>query len=131
MKNEKLLTLTPNVMVDDIDATINFYRDILGFKVVMSVPDKGALDWVMLGYDDIFLMFQSARSMLKEYPMFNNKPIGGSLLFYITVKNVDLMYERIKNSVKIVKNPHVQFYGAKEFAIEDNNGLVLVFAQKD
>lgn len=41
-------SLTPNLMVRDVNATVDFYKQ-LGFEIIQSVPDKGVLDWAMVG----------------------------------------------------------------------------------
>ncbi len=32
--------LTPNLIVSDVDRSVAFYRDVLGFTVAMHVPDQ-------------------------------------------------------------------------------------------
>ena len=32
--------LTPNLVVRDVVRSVNFYRDVLGFSMAMSVPDQ-------------------------------------------------------------------------------------------
>ena len=47
----------------------------------------------------------------------------------MTVTTVTECYERAKAVATIVKEPHKTFYGATEFAIQDNNGYVLTFSE--
>ena len=47
---------------------------------------------------------------------------------FITVKNVSLLYEELKNKVQIAKELHQTFYGKDEFAIFDNNGNILTIS---
>jgi len=35
----KALKLTPNLVVRDVTASLNFYRNVLGFECAFSVPD--------------------------------------------------------------------------------------------
>ncbi|WP_459874149.1 VOC family protein, partial [Endothiovibrio diazotrophicus] len=53
-------TLTPNLMSDDVNRSVAFYRDHLGFRLLMGVPfdseepvnelpEEAALQWAMLG----------------------------------------------------------------------------------
>ena len=35
-----LKKLTPNLMVEDANETMNFYQDVLGFTLMTSVPEK-------------------------------------------------------------------------------------------
>ena len=40
-------SLSPNIFVKDINATIAFYK-ILGFELTMTVPETGDYVWVMM-----------------------------------------------------------------------------------
>ena len=56
---------------------------------------------------------------------------GGSLLFYIQIKEIRQFHEHIKDKVKVIKGLEKTFYGATEFSILDNNGYVLTFAENE
>lgn len=118
--------LTPNLMVDDVNETIEYYQKHLGFELVMTVPEEGKFFWAMLQCGKISLMFQEKQSILAEYPML--KPAAGGLTFYIKVKDVTSLFAKVKGKVNIVSDLHKTFYGAEEFALQDPNGFVLNFA---
>lgn len=124
-----LKKLTPNIMVEDVNNTIEFYQKVLGFEVLVTVPEEGQFAWAMLKRDTIEMMFQSRTSLGEEIPALQQKEIGGSLTFYIEVENVEGLYEHLKGSVTIVQDMHKTFYGAQEFAIQDCNNFILTFAQ--
>lgn len=128
--SQVMKSLTPNIMVDDIQKTVKFYTDILGFEFVDAVPSKDTADWAMLKCHHVILMFQVRDNVASEYPILAQKPIGGSLIFYIVMNNLDNFYEKIKDKVKIVSVPHDTHYEKREFAIEDCNGYILTFAQE-
>lgn len=128
MEKQKLLSLTPNLMVTDVNATVDFYKNILGFEIIKTAPTAGKLIWAFLSQGDSFIMFQERQSIISEYPAFKDRPIGGALTFFIRVENVDALFEKLQGSVKIINEPHLKPYG-KEFAIEDINGFILTFAQ--
>ena len=125
----KLNKLTPNLMVEDVNQTIQFYRDVLAFEVLATVPEKGTFAWAMLKRDNVEIMFQQRVSLTEEIPTFHGRAIGGSLTLYIDVDDVQSLYETAHNKATIVQEMHTTFYGAQEFGIEDCNGYVLVFAQ--
>jgi lactoylglutathione lyase len=124
-----LKKLTPNIMVEDVNNTIEFYQKLLGFEVLVTVPEEGQCAWAMLKRDAVEMMFQSRTSLGEEIPALHQKEIGGSLTFYIEVEDVEGLYEHLKGSVTIVQDMHKTFYGAQEFAIQDCNGFILAFAQ--
>ena len=39
-----LNSLTPNLMVNDVEETVEYYTDVLGFTLLMTVPETGKLD---------------------------------------------------------------------------------------
>lgn len=48
---------------------------------------------------------------------------------YITVDDVDGLYQRLKDQVQVVLEPYDAFYGMRELVIRDNNGFWLTFGQ--
>lgn len=115
-------------MVKSVNDTVSFYQEILGFELVMSVPQEGAFDWAMVQRDGVSLMFQEKESIIAEYPILQGTPMGGGLTFYIKVRDVKGLYNKVKDHVNIVLDLHKTMYGAEEFAIQDINGFVLTFA---
>jgi uncharacterized glyoxalase superfamily protein PhnB len=122
-------SLSPNIFVKDITKTIAFY-ELLGFKLVTSVPEEGNFVWVMMACGNVTIMFQTFESLGDELPAISRQS-GGSLLLYIQTKEIRKLHERIKDQVKVVKELSKTFYGATEFAIEDINGYVLTFAEDE
>lgn len=130
MKNAILKSLSPNIMTDDVNKSVDFYTDILGYELVMSVPEEGVFNWAMLMHGDMSIMFQKKENLLEEYPQLSQKSVGGALTFFIEVDNIDDIYKKLKNKVDVIKEPSITFYGMKEFAIKDCNGHILTFAQR-
>lgn len=119
--------LTPNLMVDNVNQTIEFYQKVLGFEVVMTVPEQGEALWAMVKCGKIGLMFQEKKSLLEEYPLLQEGS-GGGLTFYIKIRDVKVFYNKVKGQANIIAELHKTFYGADEFALMDPNGFVLAFA---
>ncbi|WP_445665838.1 VOC family protein [Fodinibius sp. AD559] len=124
----KLQSLTPNLMVEDVNKTIEFYTDILDFEVLQTVPEEGVLEWAMVRRDDVSLMFQKTESIRDEYPELKGQQSGGALTLYIKVEDFEGLYQEIKDEVNLIKKMHETFYGASEFAIQDPNSFILTFS---
>ena len=121
-------SLSPNIFVKDINETIAFYKQ-LGFQLVMSVPEDGSpLVWAMVMNGNVTFMFQTFDSLGDELPEIKRTD-GGSLLFYIKLRNILTFFEEVKDKVTIVKGLEKTFYGATEFSILDNNNYLLTFAE--
>ena len=58
-----LKKLTPNLMVEDVNETVTFYQDVLGFALLASVPEEGQFNWAMMQHDAVEIMFFAARSI--------------------------------------------------------------------
>lgn len=124
-------SLSPNLFVQDIRATLEFYKT-LGFQQVMSVPGdgEGGLIWAMAVCGNVKLMFQTFQSLGDTLPQISRQP-GGSLLFYINLKNIRSYFESIRDRVPVLHGLEKTFYGALEFSILDNNNYVLTFAEHE
>ncbi len=122
-------TITTNIMVKNVKETIKFYEEKLGFQKILSVPEEGEiLNFAILSKDKISIMLQEQKNLIEEYPTLNTQQIVPTFTLFITVDNVQKMYDDLKNKAKIAKELHKTFYGKDEFAIFDNNGNILTIS---
>ena len=122
--------LIPNLMVEDVNYTVDYYENILGcFELIATDPKEGKFDWAMMRSEEADIMFQSRESLGGVIPDFKNKKIGATLVIYIEVDNVEELYNLIKNKVDVIEELNTTSYGMKEFLVRDCNGYILVFAQ--
>ncbi len=137
----KVNKLTPNFEVKDIKETVKFYRSVLGFSLVMAVPEtKDGIEqsladgkdyiYALVAKDKVELMFQRTDSFRQDLILADNLPLGASVSFYMEVEELDDFYENIKEKVKEITIPKLTWYGMKEFYIKDQNGYILGFAEK-
>lgn len=123
-------TITTNMMVENVMESIAFYKEILGFEVVVSVPnEEQGLQFAILAKDHIQLMLQSKKSLVEEYPTLACASIQPCFTLFITVSDIHQLYEDIKGKVKIAKEMHQTFYGKNEFAIFDHDGMILTISE--
>lgn len=122
-------TITTNIMVKNVHDTIKFYEEKLDFRKVLSVPEDGeTLNFAIISKDNISIMLQDQNSLLEEYPTLKKDEIIPTFTLFITVKDVKLLYEELKEKVEIAASIHKTFYGKEEFAIFDNNGNILTIS---
>lgn len=122
-------SVSPNIFVTDINATIEFYKQ-LGFSLTTTVPEEGDFIFAMMTCENVVFMFQTFESLGNELPTVSRQN-GGSLLLYIQTSEIREFFENIKDKVKVIKGLEKTFYGATEFSIEDNNGYLLTFAEDE
>ncbi len=53
MPTPKLQSLTPNLIVHDVNKTLDFYTTKLGFTTVATVPENGTFNWGMASRDGV------------------------------------------------------------------------------
>src|SRR3954471_14289632 len=122
--------LTPNLVVANVERSLAFYVDTLGFTRGMTVPDAPPFAFASVTGGAVEIFFNDAASAAKEYPGFAGKPIGATGTLFIEVEGVDALHDQLKATVKIVMPIVTQFYGMREFAIEDPDGYVITFAER-
>jgi uncharacterized glyoxalase superfamily protein PhnB len=123
-------SISPNIFVNDLQATINFYTK-LGFTVIDEVTTpEGEKVFDLMTNGSVTFMFQIFASIEGKHPMVSRAD-GGSLLLYISVDNIRQYYDYIKEQVTVLTGLEKTFYGATEFSLCDNNNYLLTFAEHD
>jgi uncharacterized glyoxalase superfamily protein PhnB len=122
--------LTPNLVVASVERSLAFYVDTLGFARGLTVPDSSPFVFASVTSGAVEIFFNDAVAAIKEYPAFGGKPIGATATMFIELEGVDALHERIAATVKVVMPLVTQFYGSREFAIEDPDGYVITFAER-
>jgi lactoylglutathione lyase len=122
--------LTPNLLVANVERSLAFYEGVLGFTRGFTVPEQSPFVFASVTGGPVEIFFNDAAGAIKEYPAFGGKPIGATGTMYIEVEGVDALHDRLQPTVPIVMPLVTQFYGMREFAIEDPDGYVITFAQR-
>jgi uncharacterized glyoxalase superfamily protein PhnB len=133
-------SLKPNLMTEDVNRSVEFYRDLLGFRFAAAVAVESReivtdyqadlpLQWAMVQRGDAEIMFQSRASLAQDAPYFAEQPLGASLVLYLEVEGLDELFAAVKDRVEIVLDLRTTFYGMREAWIRDCNGYVLTLAE--
>ena len=123
-------SISPNIFVNDLQATITFYTK-LGFTVTDEVTTpEGEKVFALMTNGSVTFMFQVFSSIEGKHPMVSRAD-GGSLLLYISVGNIRQYYAYIKERVTVLTGLEKTFYGATEFSLCDNNNYLLTFSEHD
>jgi len=110
------------IHVPDVAATVEFYRDI-GFTVDETYGRDGE------GYSFAVLSFGSTQVMFNQ----GGRPSTQKrreVDLYTYTDGVDALYDRLKDKVEIVEEPHEMFYGMREVIIRDPNGFWITFGEE-
>jgi lactoylglutathione lyase len=122
--------LTPNLIVSNVEQSMAFYRDVLGFTVVTTVPDAPPYAFAIVTYGDVQVFFNSTESAYEEYPSFSKQPIGGTLTLFFEVTEIEAAYALLAPKVRVVMPLEKKWYGMTEFAFLDPDGYIITFAQR-
>ena len=122
-------SLSPVLIVEDVEPCIEFWRYRLGFAVVNEVPDGNKIGFVILVGDGVTVMYQSRASLEKDIPALAGQTLESVNLLYISVANIDEIERRLEGVVKVVPRRKT-FYGATEIGILEPGGYVVLFAQQ-
>ncbi|WP_430811441.1 MULTISPECIES: VOC family protein [unclassified Carboxylicivirga] len=133
--------LTPNLEVQNIKKTVDFYVNVLGFSLVMAVPetqdgieqsiaDDKKYVFAMVLKDKVELMFQETESFKNDLKFAKGLSIAASISFYMEVNEVDKLYNDLKNKISEISELKTAWHGMREFYVKDINGYILGFAEK-
>ena len=122
--------LTPNLIVSSVEQSLSFYEQVLGFTRGMTVPDHTPFVFASVTSGPVEVFFNDRSTVAKESPQFAGKPIGGGNTMFIEIDGIDSYHDEIKARVKIMLPIVTQWYGMREFAIEDPDGYVMTFAER-
>ncbi len=117
----------------DPDASLKFYRDILGFEVRNDVGYNG-MRWITVGPADqpgtSIVLFPPAASPGvtddEKRTIAEMMAKGTYAMMLLATPNLDATFERIQASgAEIVEEPTMQPYGVRDCAVRDPAGNLL------
>ena len=123
--------LTPNLIVASVERSLEFYTSVLGFERGLTVPDQPPLVFASVVSGPVEIFFNDTAAVLKEHPEAAGRPIvamGNSM--FIEVEGIGALHDRIGERAKIVMPLKDQWYGMREFSIEDLDGYLITFAER-
>jgi catechol 2,3-dioxygenase-like lactoylglutathione lyase family enzyme len=115
----------PVLLVDDVNATAEWYASHLGFETAGIFPPDPPAGWASLQRGGAEIMLQALKDHRKAGDY--DRRDGGVWDVYVRMNGVRRFYESIENQPFIKRALRKQPYGDWEFEVEDLNGYVLVF----
>jgi catechol 2,3-dioxygenase-like lactoylglutathione lyase family enzyme len=122
-KTAYLKSVAPQLVVSDVVATAEYYREILGFRVLGYWADPPV--YSMVARDGVEIHFGKA----EEAGTSNAAVRSGSFDLYIWVSDVQAIFEELtERGADILEGPVKRVYESTEVVVRDINGFTLVFA---
>jgi uncharacterized glyoxalase superfamily protein PhnB len=121
----RLRSVAPSYTVSDLQASLAFYRDALGFTVGERWEEDGALKGVELvaGATRIWIAqddWQKGRDRVKGL---------GFRLYCSTAQDIDALAARVKAAGGVVvEEPKDQQWGGRDFGVRDPDGFLISFS---
>ena len=115
----KLQNLTPILYTNDLNETLRFYRQHLGLECIAK-----EWEWARICNGTICIMISKPNQHLP----FDKAHFTGS--FYFETSAVEILWNQLKDEVRVAYPMEDFEYGMREFAIFDNNGYLLQFGKE-
>jgi len=120
--------LTPILFAEEIEPSLRFWVERLGFEKTIDVPEGNKLAFAILQKGAVELMYQTYASAEKDVSAISPEVRKGPSFLYVEVESLDQAIIAIEGS-ELVMPVRTTFYGAKEIGIKDPAGHVIIFAQ--
>jgi catechol 2,3-dioxygenase-like lactoylglutathione lyase family enzyme len=116
--------------VFDMPRSIRFYRDVLGFEVVMTSGEGDDVGWALLRRDDVELMLNTAYESNDDRPpepdLVRQAHHGDTTIFF-GCRDVDAAYAELIDRGIELDAPVVRDYGMKQLSLRDPDGYGICF----
>lgn len=113
----RMTALSPMLKTEDLEATIAFYTDILGFSI--DAEDEA---YCALVRGPVQIMFYVDEEGEEPAPALTGQ-------IYLEVDNLSELFAELEEDAEVLYGPEEDEDGAQEFAIRDPNGYVLTFSE--
>ena len=123
------MKITPVLIVEEIEKSLAFWIDRIGFVKTVEVPEGDRLGFAILVRDGAELMLQMVESVRKDAPQFAPKDGSGSVGIFIEVEDFDDVLRRLQGYA-IAMPERVTFYGMREIGVFEPGGHTVVFAAR-
>ena len=122
------MKLTPVLIVEEIEKSLPFWVDRMGFTKTVDVPDGDRLAFAILVREGAEVMLQTVESVRKDEPKFAPKPGSTSALF-VEVADFEAIRKQLAG-YPIAMAERTTFYGMREVGVFEPSGHVVVFAAR-
>jgi uncharacterized glyoxalase superfamily protein PhnB len=118
----------PVLLVDDVVASAEYYRDVFGFEVDFIYGEPPS--YASVSRNDAIINLSKSEPPGRRNSVVAAGP-GNGVDAYIVVSDVDEVYEEMRShGANVVFEPVSLAYGMREFHVEDPNGYRLALAEE-
>ena len=123
----KIKDMVAMLICDNVQDSIEFYTDVLGFSVVDRMDTVGESGWASISHGRVQLMLASPGYIPQP-----RKSEGrySQAMYYFYPDDVEDLHADLQQRGLAVSELTARFYGMREFEMLDPSGHVLVFGQE-
>jgi uncharacterized glyoxalase superfamily protein PhnB len=120
---------TPILHVKNVEPSLKFWTERLGFRKTIEVPEGDHIGFVALENDAVEVMYQTYSGMQADpsNPLAKAVDQGPSFLF-MEVPDINAIATALKGA-EVVQPIHESSYGAKEIVVKEPGGHFVIFSQ--
>lgn len=124
--------LCPLLQVFDMNTSLKFYCEVLGFHIHESAGEKNDLGWVWLKRNNTDLMLNTAYETpdRPERPDTTRFAAHNDTILYFGCPDVDEAYQILLSKGLKLEPPTVAPYGMKQLYLHDPDGYGICFQWK-
>ena len=119
--NERI-ELWPLLFVQDIERSISFYCDRLGFQLAHKAESDGKVFWCRVSRQGCSIMLQQAEA--EDGPVEQG---GRGIIFYFVCHDVVRIYQELTERGLSLEPPRTAYYGMRQVHIPEPDGYSLCF----
>lgn len=123
------MKITPVLIVDEIEKSLPFWIDRMGFTKTIDVPEGDRLGFAILVRDGAELMLQTIESVRKDAPQFLPKARSNNVGLFIEVDDFRDIQKRLEG-YPVALPERTTFYGMREIGVFEPGGHTVVFAAR-
>ena len=110
----KFSKLTPNLVVRDVQAAVDFYQSVLGFQLAITVPDAPPYVFASVSSGSVEIFFNDQKAVAEDYPALAKDPLGGTMTLFLECEGIEEVLRAVeKSGSRIVMPLKTQFYGMR------------------
>jgi hypothetical protein len=123
------MKITPVLMVEEIEKSLPFWIDRMGFTKTIDVPEGEHLGFAILVRDGAELMLQTVESVRKDAPQFAPQSRSHDVGLFIEVEDFADILKRLEGYPTALPE-RTTFYGMREIGVHEPSGHIVVFAAR-
>ncbi len=128
-----LTTFVPSLTVSNMERSIRFYEDALGFVVTFAMPGPDGAP-VHAGLENGTASLMLGVPMTESAPLADRSSPGQGVNLYVGVAasdDIDALFERAKRAgATVVQEPTDEFWGDRDWSVADPDGYVITVGKQ-